>query len=44
MPTFLDQAVNIFFQNAGGINFILVLFSAPIIFAIIAPFLKPFDV
>lgn len=44
MPTFLDQAVNIFFQNAGGTNFILLIFSAPIIFSIFAPFLRPFDV
>jgi len=44
MPTFLDQSVNIFFSNAGGINFAYTLFALPIIYAIIAPMVSAFDV
>lgn len=44
MPTFLDQAVNIFVQNAGGVDFINTLFAVPIIIFIISAMIRPFNV
>ena len=42
--TFLDTAVNTFFSNAGGVDFIGLLFSIPIIVFIISSLLRPFNV
>lgn len=43
MPTFLDTAVNTFFSNAGGVDFIGTMFAIPVIFYIIASMLRPFN-
>lgn len=42
--TFLDIAVNTFFVNAGGVDFLKVMFAIPIIVVIIVFILKPFNV
>jgi hypothetical protein len=42
--TLLDQAVNIFFTNAGGVDFLGTLFAIPVIFAIFLALIRPFDV
>ena len=42
--TFLDQAVNIFFSNAGGVDFLGTIFAVPVIIAIFLAILRPFDV
>jgi len=42
--TFLDMAVNNFFANAGGVDFLGVLFSIPVIFGIMSSIIRPFDV
>jgi hypothetical protein len=42
--TFLDQAVNIFFTSAGGVDFLGTLFAVPIIITIFISLLHPFDV
>jgi len=42
--TFLDQAVNIFFSNAGGTDFMGVLFAVPVIVIIISAIIRPFNV
>jgi len=44
MTTFLDTAVNTFFTNAGGVNFLGALFALPIIVIIIITILRPFNV
>lgn len=44
MPTFLDIAVNTFFSNAGGLNFLGTLFSIPLIVIIIITMLRPFNI
>lgn len=44
MPTFLDQAVNVFFSGSGGVDFLATLFAIPIIVAIIISMLKPFNI
>jgi hypothetical protein len=42
--TFLDTAVNTFFSNAGGIDFLATIFSIPVIIAIISAILRPFNI
>lgn len=42
--TFLDTAVNTFFSNAGGVDFIAFLGSIIIIWSIISALTKPFEV
>lgn len=42
--TFLDQAVNTFFSNAGGADFLAFLVSVIIIYAIIGSLFRPLDV
>ena len=42
--TFLDTAINTFFSNAGGVDFLGLLFAVPIIIVIIAIVLRPFNV
>lgn len=42
--TFLDTAVNTFFSNAGGLDFLGTLFAIPVIVAIISAMLRPFNV
>ena len=42
--TFLDTAVNTFFSNAGGLDFIAFLISVIIIWAIISALIRPFEV
>jgi hypothetical protein len=44
MTTFLDTAVNTFFTNAGGVNFLGTLFALPVIVIIIITILRPFNV
>jgi len=41
---FLDQAVNIFFTSAGGLDFLGTLFAVPVIITIFITLLHPFDV
>lgn len=41
---FLDTAVNTFFTNAGGLDFIAFLISVIIIWAIISALIRPFEV
>jgi len=43
MPTFLDTSVNLFFSNAGGVDFMYTLFAIPVLYAIIAPFIRAFN-
>lgn len=43
-PTFLDIAVNTFFTNAGGINFLGTIFALPVIAIILITILRPFNV
>jgi len=40
----LDEAVNTFFTNAGGSDFLALLGSVIIIWAIISALIKPFEV
>jgi hypothetical protein len=40
--TFLDTAVNVFFTNAGGLDFLGTIFAIPLIFAIVASMIRPF--
>ena len=42
--TFLDQAVNTFFSNSGGVDFLALLVSVIIIYAIISSIMRPFEV
>ena len=42
--TFLDTAVNTFFSNAGGVDFLGTLFAIPIIAIIIITILRPFNI
>jgi len=42
--TFLDLSVNTFFSNSGGVDFLAVLLSTVIIWAIISALIKPFEV
>jgi hypothetical protein len=42
--TFLDQAVNIFFSGAGGLDFLGTIFAIPVIVAIFLTLSHPFDV
>lgn len=42
--TFLDNAVNTFFSNAGGIDFLALLCSVIIIWAIISALIRPFEI
>ena len=44
IPTFLDIAVNTFFTNAGGLNFISTIFAVPIIIVLMIIILRPFNV
>ena len=44
MPTFLDTAVNTFFSNAGGIDFLGSLFALPVIVIIFISLLRPFNI
>ena len=41
---FLDQAVNIFFTSAGGLDFLGTLFAVPVIITIFMALMHPFDV
>jgi hypothetical protein len=41
---YLSQAVNIFFTSAGGLDFLGTLFAIPVIIAIFASLIRPFDV
>ena len=43
MPTFLDTAVNIFFTNAGGTDFIGTIFAIPVIVLIVVSLLRTFQ-
>ena len=44
MITFLDIAVNTFFTNSGGVDFLGTLFAIPIIAIIIIVVLRPFNI
>jgi hypothetical protein len=40
--TFLDNSVDTFFTNSGGLDFLGTLFAIPLIFAIVASMIRPF--
>ena len=44
MVTFLDTAVNTFFSNAGGLQFLGTIFALPIVFAIFISIIRPFNI
>ena len=41
---FLDNSVDTFFSNSGGLNFLGTIFAIPVIFAIVASMIRPFIV
>jgi hypothetical protein len=43
-PTFLDNAVNTFFVNAGGSNFLATLCAVSVIIVLLVVILRPFNV
>lgn len=44
MPTFLDLAINNFFQASGGLDFLKLIFTIPIIVFIMSAIIKPFNI